>query len=346
MLAPAPGCCVRFKVHGVEPARELMRPVNGPWRACCSLPLLHGTFLNCACLLLSPLPSTTMPCSRAVQGTPESLQGMSGGLRLPSGITRVWATSDSQPAPVAVAQGGWATFDCPLPAQLAEAAGPEQEAPCPVVMHAASGAPSLLAASVYESFYKHYPLRLNPNVLWVTITQGLARVIELDPSAFQGKFCCLGSRRALTVVEPEAASPADVPWQQAVASFAAQIGSSIGQGALALLTAPFSNTTPNDTVASQICLMDAMQSYFQCECTAEQRGGARTHAASPTHPPTPPPPLSHQQTTCCWAAASPTLSCRARQQTGQSCVLARLRCAPCAWGPSLCTATCPPTAGP
>lgn len=34
--------------------------------------------------------------------------------------------------------------------------------------------PNLLASTVYRAFYEHRPLRLNPNIIWLTIAQGFA----------------------------------------------------------------------------------------------------------------------------------------------------------------------------
>ena len=203
-----------------------------------------------------------------MQNTPASLSGLHRDCKLPSGIKQVWATSDASGVgfarEAAVAEGeaaGGGPSSAPTPAPPA--------ADDPVVMVAGSGAPSLLAASVHEAFYKHHPLKLNPNVLWVTIAQGLARIIEVDPEAFRSKFVHFDGKKALAVDDFSGSSPADMAWGKAFAGFAAQIGENIGADKLALLTAPFSNSTPNDLFASQITLMDAMQSFF----TYSLRGG-------------------------------------------------------------------------
>lgn len=150
-----------------------------------------------------------------------------------------------------------------------------------VVAHGGDS-PSLLALSVYESFYKHYPLKLNANVIWVTIVQvgnygsrglcddsssalvlqGLGRFIQVDPEKFRSKFVAHEGKKQLRVVDPTGAGPGSMNWPLAFAGFAEEIGKAIGAPTLELLTATFSNSTNSDIMASQITLMDVMQSYF------------------------------------------------------------------------------------
>jgi hypothetical protein len=72
-------------------------------------------------------------------------------------------------------------------------------------------------------------------------------------------------KKSLLVVDPTGTGPATMNWPCGFAGFADQIGNAIGAPALELLTAGFSNSTNNDIMASQITLMDAMQSYFEYE---------------------------------------------------------------------------------
>jgi hypothetical protein len=168
------------------------------------------------------------------------------------------------------------------------------------VAHAAKGAPSLLALSVYEAFYKHHPLKLNANVVWVTIAQGVARFIAADSEAYRAKFVSFSGKKELEFVDLPATSPADANYTAGIASFAEQIGKFIGAPALELFSNSFSNTAPNDAIASQVTLMDAMQAYFDytmlggCGIPCVRlRGDAipRAHRAAntPPHPPHLPP---------------------------------------------------------
>lgn len=105
-------------------------------------------------------------------------------------------------------------------------------------------------------------------MLWVTLTQGLARLIEVNPEAYRAKFVGFDGKRVLEVFDPSGSGPADMNWPLAFSGFAKQIGESIGADKLALLTAPFSNSTPVDVMCAQVALMDAMQCYFRYDQTA------------------------------------------------------------------------------
>ncbi len=174
-----------------------------------------------------------------MQNTAKSLEGVQSSLRLEDPIKTVWATSSE---PVNWSQG--------------------VKVPPTSVAFACGGTPSLLAVQVYEAFYKHHPLKLNANVIWVTIMQGLASFIASKPEAFRAKFVAFEGKKTLEVVDPQGLGPDSMNWPLAFAGFAEQIGTHIGKDKLELLTNSFSNSTPNDVMAGQVTLMDAMKSYF------------------------------------------------------------------------------------
>lgn len=48
--------------------------------------------------------------------------------------------------------------------------------------------PNLFAVSVHAAFDNHYPLKINPNVIWLTIAQGFASYVNANAEALRSKF--------------------------------------------------------------------------------------------------------------------------------------------------------------
>lgn len=138
----------------------------------------------------------------------------------------------------------------------------------PPVKGTGANSPSLLAVSVYEAFYKHHPVKLNPNAVWLTIAQGFARFVNFFPEELRGKFVTHHGKENITIADPN--EPRLVNWPARFADFSAEIEARVGSPTVALLQANFSNSTPVDILASHVTLMDTMQSYFEygmmCGC--------------------------------------------------------------------------------
>lgn len=130
--------------------------------------------------------------------------------------------------------------------------------------------PNLLASAVHTAFYKHYPLKLNPNILWLTIAQGFGTYVNDNAELLRHKFVAHEGKKTLTLLLPQFVFHGDNDWTVVFPAFAEQIAAHVGGEAAALVEADFSNTSANDRLASQIVLMDSMQKYFNyalmCGC--------------------------------------------------------------------------------
>jgi hypothetical protein len=62
--------------------------------------------------------------------------------------------------------------------------------------------PSLLAVAVYRAFYEHYPLKLNPNVIWLTIAQGFTHYVDDNKEEVRSKFVTFEGKKQLIVLRP------------------------------------------------------------------------------------------------------------------------------------------------
>ncbi|CAE7444718.1 unnamed protein product [Symbiodinium natans] len=131
---------------------------------------------------------------------------------------------------------------------------------------------NMLAAAVRMAFYEHYPLRLSPDVIWLTIVQGLAAHVRQDPETHRKSFeIQFEGKQQLAVLRPDfVKGSARNDWTTVFPEFTEQIGSFIGEKFLATMRSDFSTTDSVTKICSEIAIMDSVQSYFEyvmcCGC--------------------------------------------------------------------------------
>jgi Domain of unknown function (DUF4419) len=126
---------------------------------------------------------------------------------------------------------------------------------------------NMLAQAVRVSFYEHYPVRLSPDVIWLTILQGLAKHISQDPErhrsnlgvAFQGK-------KKLIVGRPDfvKGSPNN-DWTSVFPEFANLVGDYIGKEKRDVFNCDFTTSSATDQLCSHVVLMATAKHYFEYE---------------------------------------------------------------------------------
>jgi len=62
--------------------------------------------------------------------------------------------------------------------------------------------PNLLASAVHTAFYKHFPIRFNPNIIWITIAQGFAQYVLKNAEALRKKFVSFEGKTKLVISRP------------------------------------------------------------------------------------------------------------------------------------------------
>lgn len=122
----------------------------------------------------------------------------------------------------------------------------------------------VLFEAAHQAFQQHYPLVFGPDDIWLTIAQGFARHVSLNPEQYRA---CFVSHAGKELIEIERnnfvlGSPNN-DWQDAFAEFSTAIGERIGERNHKLLVANFSTTGPIERAASEVVLMDCVQSYFR-----------------------------------------------------------------------------------
>jgi hypothetical protein len=115
------------------------------------------------------------------------------------------------------------------------------------------------ADAVHLAFSQHRPLILSPDVVWLTIAQGIATHVTLHAEQLRSKLVDFDGKRELTVKRGELQRG---DWAEIVGDFASLVAANSKIDALPPMVASFSTTTPASRVASQICMLDAFSRYY------------------------------------------------------------------------------------
>ncbi len=119
-------------------------------------------------------------------------------------------------------------------------------------------------AALHIAFALHYPIVLSPDMLWLLVAQGFARIVNDDPEAHRRHFVEHDGKQLIAVRRDEFVpdSP-DNNWPGVFSEFSDKIRTHIGEENHASLVVTYSTTGAVELAANEIVLMDAMQSY--CE---------------------------------------------------------------------------------
>lgn len=93
--------------------------------------------------------------------------------------------------------------DGALRAAWAEKGQVEAHSPAPEGQVDVFTSHNLFASAVHKAFYDHYPLILTPEVIWVTIAQGLANHVEQNPETLRSKFVQFEGKEEIVISRPE-----------------------------------------------------------------------------------------------------------------------------------------------
>ena len=120
----------------------------------------------------------------------------------------------------------------------------------------------LIAAAAF-AFKQHYPLVLSPDIMWLTVLQGVAQHIQNHAEALRARLVHHQTKIELVVPTDLTSLPADEEQMLSLAkAFSDQIVRHIQPDKRSLLQAEFSTTTDVERIAANVVLMDAFQPYF------------------------------------------------------------------------------------
>jgi hypothetical protein len=119
-----------------------------------------------------------------------------------------------------------------------------------------------LIDTLHRAWAHHHPVSLSPDVIWLTITQGLARHLQVHAEEVRARLVPHAGRHLLAVRRHDLVfgSPEN-PWPEVFAEFSGAIRAVIGP-THDLLAADFSTTGPVERAASEVMLLSALRPYF------------------------------------------------------------------------------------
>ncbi len=119
-----------------------------------------------------------------------------------------------------------------------------------------------LIQALHWAFADHRPICLSPDMIWLTITQGLALHINENAEQLRHHFVKHEGKETIVVRRDDLVkgSPEN-PLPEVFNEFSSVIKEYIGE-THRLIVADFSTTGPVERAASEIVLMDAMKAYF------------------------------------------------------------------------------------
>jgi hypothetical protein len=122
---------------------------------------------------------------------------------------------------------------------------------------------NLFAKAVHAAFFDHHPLVLSPDIIWLTIAQGLANHIDQNAERLRKEFVSHDGKKELVIERPDfvKGSP-DNDWENVFPEFSSLIDANCVPGTKEIVENDFSTTGPVEKVVSHITLMDTVQHYF------------------------------------------------------------------------------------
>ena len=122
-----------------------------------------------------------------------------------------------------------------------------------------------LIGTVGQCFAEHRPLVLSPDMIWLTILQGFANHINLDPEKYRGRFVDFEGKEKIIVIRDDFIKGCrENTWEEVFPKFTDKIKEYIGDN-YDMIMADFSTTGALERAAYEITMMDLVQSYFSYE---------------------------------------------------------------------------------
>jgi TonB-dependent SusC/RagA subfamily outer membrane receptor len=116
---------------------------------------------------------------------------------------------------------------------------------------------------MYQAYADHRPFVLSPDMIWLLISQGFSRHVNLNAEELRKYFVDFSGKTELYVRNDKIdLSNPNSPWELVFPKFTKQIGKYTGKDLIDVLSSNFSTTTTVEKVASEITIMEAMKPYF------------------------------------------------------------------------------------
>lgn len=122
-----------------------------------------------------------------------------------------------------------------------------------------------LIGALHAAFSSHRPVALSPDMIWLTICQGVAHHVNAHAETLRHRLVRHEGKITLDVRRDDfvKGSPENA-WPEVFAEFSAGIRAHVGD-THGLIVADFSTTGPVERAASEVVLLDTMQAFFSYE---------------------------------------------------------------------------------
>lgn len=117
--------------------------------------------------------------------------------------------------------------------------------------------------SFIMSYATHRPLVLSPDMIWLLISQSIARHINNNPDLFRHTLVAFEGKKVLTIKSPKDLFAKDVDWTAILQKFWKQIDDNTNGDYATNMRCNFSTTGPTEDIASVTTLMGSVKSYFE-----------------------------------------------------------------------------------
>lgn len=119
-------------------------------------------------------------------------------------------------------------------------------------------------SAAHLAYARHLPLIISPDDLWLTISQGLSKHIDVNAEKLRHQFVSHEGQVLIAVRRDGFVKGGTNDWPGVFNEFSDKIADYIGKKR-DLLVADFTTTGPLEKVVSEITLMEAMKNYFRYE---------------------------------------------------------------------------------
>jgi hypothetical protein len=126
-----------------------------------------------------------------------------------------------------------------------------------------------VVAAAHRAFMDHRPLCLSPDIIWLTICQGVANHINAHGEELRSRFVSHEGKFQISVRRDDfvKGSPEN-PWAEVIEELSNKVKEHIGS-VFDLFQPTFTTTGPVEKAALSIVLLDAMKSYFDYDMMTE-----------------------------------------------------------------------------
>ncbi|MFC9757728.1 DUF4419 domain-containing protein [Streptomyces sp. NPDC056921] len=121
-------------------------------------------------------------------------------------------------------------------------------------------ASSLLLRAIHLCFTAHLPLSLSPDLLWYAVVHETAVHIRLNSRTYEGVFTEKPGKQQLITVRDDLAA---LDWERSINLVQQPLRARIGDDVADLFQPTFSTTTPGDSTAALVALMDVVSPYYR-----------------------------------------------------------------------------------